>query len=414
MYSNIPTDEIEHILRLLCKQQDLDSTLTGEILAITKTVITQNYYGFNGRTYLQPKGLAMGAPSSSILSEVYLQHMENTKALSILTKPSIDGYFRYVDDILLIYNKYLIDINEVLALFNSLSPTLKFSLELEADNRLNYLDLTLIKNATGFSYEIYRKPTATDTIIPRDSCHPYEHKMAAVRYFVNRINTYDLSTSSKQAEIDTIKHILRNNSYEVSLLEKMIRKEVMRKPSQQQMPEHPKQKWARFTYVGSETRIVTKLFHHTQVKVAYTTNNNLEKLLRNNTTNEANKYTRSGIYQLNCPTCSKKYIGQTGRSFQVRFREHKHDYKYMCYKSKFAQHLLEEGHSFDTMENITEIIQYARKGRMMDAHEKFHIYDITRKGVQINDRLMILRNPIFDAVLRNRQHTEDRCYLRHL
>jgi len=64
----------------------------------------------------------MGAPSSSILSEVYLQHMENTKALSILTKPGIEGNFRYVDDILLIY-KYLIDINEVLALFNSLSPT---------------------------------------------------------------------------------------------------------------------------------------------------------------------------------------------------------------------------------------------------------------------------------------------------
>ena len=44
----------------------------------------------------------------------------------------------------------------------------------------------------------------------------------------------------------------------------------------------------------------------------------------------------------------------------------------------------------------------------MDALEKFHIYDITRKGVQINDRLTIHRNPIFDAVLRKRQHTEDR------
>ena len=223
--------------------------------------------------------------------------------------------------------------------------------------------------------------------------------MATIRYFINRINTYDFSTSIKQAEIDTIKHILRNNSYEVSLLDKMIRKEMMRKPSQQQMPEHPKQKWAKFTYVGSETRIVTKLFRHTQVKVAYTTKNNLEKLLRSNSTNGTNKYTRSGIYQLNCPTCSKKYIGQTSRSFQVHFREHKHDYKYMCYKSKFAQHLLEEGHSFDTMENIMKIIHYARKGRMMDALEKFHIYNITHKGVQINDRLTIHRNPIFDAVL---------------
>ena len=408
MYSNVPTNETEHILRLLCKQQDLDSTITEEIIAITNTVITQNYYGFNGNTYIQPKGLAMGAPSSSILSEIYLQHLENTKALSILTKPGIEGYFRYVDDILLIYNEYLIDINEILTSFNSLSHNLKFSLELEADNRLNYLDLTLVKNPNGFSYDIYRKPTATETIIPRDSCHPREHKMAAIRYFVNRVNTYDLSNKSKRSEMDTIEHILRSNSYDVSLLDKMIRKEARKKPNQQQTPEHLKQKWARFTYIGSETRMITKLFRHYQVKVAFTTNNNLNKLLRINIADEANKYTKSGTYQLNCPTCSKKYIGQTGRSFQIRFREHKHDYKYMCHKSRLAQHLLEEGHSFDTMENIMEIIQFARKGRMMDALEKFNIYDITRKGVQINDRLTIQRNPIFDEVLRNRQHTGDR------
>ena len=289
---------------------------------------------------------------------------------------------------------------------------MKFSLELEADNRLNYLDLTLIKNPNGLSFDIYRKPTATDTIIPMDSCHPREQKMAAVRYFVNRINTYGLSNNSKQAEIDTIKHILHNNLYEVSILDKMIRKEEKRNTNQQQTPEHPKQKWARFTYVGSETRLITKLFRYTQVKVAYTTNNNLNKLLRNNVTNEADKYTRSGIYQLNCPTCSNKYIGQTGMSFQIRYREHKHDYKYMCHKSRFAQHLLEECHSFDTMENTMEVIQFARKGRMMDALEKFHIYDITRKDIQINDRLKIQRNPIFDAVLRNHQHTED--HLRHI
>jgi hypothetical protein len=78
MYSNIPTNELEHI-HVLCKQQDIDATLTQEILAITNTVLSQNYYGFKGKTYLQPKGLAMGAPSSSILSEIYLQFLENTK-----------------------------------------------------------------------------------------------------------------------------------------------------------------------------------------------------------------------------------------------------------------------------------------------------------------------------------------------
>jgi len=104
------------------------------------------------------------------------------------------------------------------------------------------------------------------------------------------------------------------------------------------------------------------------------------------------------------PSCGHHQVSQVEIQSHMRIM---HLYG-TCYKSRFAKNLLEEDHSFDTMENIMEIIQFARKGRMMDALEKFHIYDITRKGVQINDRLTIQRNPIFDAVLRNRQHTEDR------
>ena len=219
MYSNIPTDELESIIYVLCKQQDIEDTLMREIMTIAKTILTQNYYGFNGKTYLQTKGLAMGAPISSILSEMYLQYLENTKVLSILTKPGTERYFRYVDDILLIYNRNHIDIREILISSNSFTPSLNFTLEQEIDNKLNFLDITLVKTDDKISFDIYRKPTTTDVIIPSDSCHPQEHKLAAIRYFLNRANTYDLDTKSKQAEMDTIKQIVQSNSYDVSILD---------------------------------------------------------------------------------------------------------------------------------------------------------------------------------------------------
>ena len=34
------------------------------------------------------------------------------------------------------------------------------------------------------------------------------------------------------------------------------------------------------------------------------------------------KYARSGAYRLTCPDCNKVYVGQTGCSFTVTFREH--------------------------------------------------------------------------------------------
>ena len=135
------------------------------------------------------------------------------------------------------------------------------------------------------------------------------------------------------------------------------------------------------------------MFRNTQVEVFYTTNNRLGKLLQYDTSGTKKKYERSGIYHLRCPSCVQKYIGQTGRPFHVRILEHLHDYRYMCKKSKFAQHLLHEGNDFGPLENIMDIVQYANKGRLMDTKEKFYIYDLTCKGSQINDNLLYKETP---------------------
>jgi len=399
MYSNIPTDELENIIYKLCKQQSLEDTLTREILAITRTILTQSYFSFKGKTYLQKKGQAMDAPTSSILCEIYLQHLENTRIFNILRNSGIEGYFRYVDDILLIYNKNRRDIGEIVH-SNDLTPSLNFTLEREVDNKLNFLDISIIKTADRISSDIYRKPATSDVIIPNDSCHPQEQKMAAIRYFQNRINTYDINDTRKHVELDKIKQIIHNNRYDTSILDKVNHAKPKHKHDNQ------KEKWAKFTYVGRETGQINKLFTNTKLKVAGTTNNNLGKLLHNNVTEKTDKYGKSGVYQLNCPTCNKKYIGQTGRPFRVRFREHLNDYKHMYNKSKFAQHLLNEGHNFGPMEDIMDVIQFAKKGKMLDTLERFYIYEATHKGIQINDKLTVQKNPIFETLVQHHTHRE--------
>ena len=115
-----------------------------------------------------------------------------------------------------------------------------------------------------FSYNIYRKPTTTDTIIPYDSCHPHEHKLAAIRYLVNRANTYDLDTEKKEAEINTIKQIIRNNGYDASTTETVNHTEHRQRKKTHDSKKWTK-KWTKFTYVGKETRQITKFFRNTQV-----------------------------------------------------------------------------------------------------------------------------------------------------
>jgi hypothetical protein len=63
--------------------------------------------------------------------------------------------------------------------------------------------------------------------------------------------------------------------------------------------------------VGKETKFITKILKKFNIKIAFTTDNTIEKLLTKKQKQERNKYDKSGIYQLTCPTCDKKYIGQT-------------------------------------------------------------------------------------------------------
>ena len=96
---------------------------------------------------------------------------------------------------------------------------MNFTMENEIYNKINFLDITIQKGKENLSFDIYRKRTTTDTIISGDTCHPHERKHVAIRYLVNRMNTYSPSDSNKEGNI--IKHILDNNNYDVSILERL-------------------------------------------------------------------------------------------------------------------------------------------------------------------------------------------------
>jgi hypothetical protein len=195
MYSNIHTNELIKIIGLMCDKHDIKEELKHGIMKISHILIKQNYFQFQDTLYIQEEGLDMGAPTSSIFSEIYPQHIENTKIVDILLKHHINGQFLYVDDILLANKKDTTNIYDVLNIFNNIMPTMKFTIGEEKENKINFLDITVSKEENNISFDIYRKPSTTDTIIPNESCHPQEHKLAAIPYLANRMETYNLRTT---------------------------------------------------------------------------------------------------------------------------------------------------------------------------------------------------------------------------
>jgi hypothetical protein len=128
----------------------------------------------------------MGAPTSSIFSKIYLQHIKNSKIVDILLELHIIRYFHYVHDNLIVYKNNTTNI-----------MPMKFTMEVEKDNKIKFLSITTSKEEKNIFFNTYRKPTTTDTIISSDSCHPPEHKFAAIRYLTNRMQTYNLNAKNK-------------------------------------------------------------------------------------------------------------------------------------------------------------------------------------------------------------------------
>ena len=100
----------------------------------------------------------------------------------------------------------------MLRCFNNITPTISFTIQKENNNSINLLDITIYKTENVLPFRVYRKPTATDHIIPHSSNHHPEHNRSALNYLSHRLISYPLQDTDKQREYETIKNILHNNS----------------------------------------------------------------------------------------------------------------------------------------------------------------------------------------------------------
>jgi hypothetical protein len=125
----------------------------------------------------------------------------------------------------------------------------------------------------------------------------------------------------------------------------------------------------------------------TDVRIAFRTNTPIGKLFtQNKPPPPPDKFSLSGVYKLTCPQCQKAYVGQTGRSFNIRYNEHKQAFRNNSHSPSFTKHLNEEAYSFGTIHNIMQVLQYhEKKGAHMNTIERFHIHAEFTANNHLND-----------------------------
>ena len=177
MYTNVrQTEAINCVCNALERtnhQYAINKPHSSYIRTLLELIIGRNCFQFGNKYFLQKVGCAMGSTASPEICDITLHDLENRilqQADNILT------WWRYRDDILIIYGGNIEEFKNLVNTMNQMHPTLKFTFE-ASNCSVNYLDLTIFKGnrfrETGIlDTKVYTKPTETYQYLHKSSSHP--------------------------------------------------------------------------------------------------------------------------------------------------------------------------------------------------------------------------------------------------
>ena len=168
LYTNISVDKcIERLYNHLRESNSIFPLPISKLIKICTLCTSHCNFQYNNIFYKQKFGLPMGCPLCGVLACIYLEFVESGSFKYII--PNTAHYFRYIDDILLIYPQDL-DFHSITDRLNNVEPSIKFTYELEYNSTLPFLVILLIMNIYQLEFKVYRKPTCKN-----DHIHFYSH-----------------------------------------------------------------------------------------------------------------------------------------------------------------------------------------------------------------------------------------------
>jgi len=368
-----------------------------QLLFVLDMILGSTSFVFEGRIYEQIYGSPMGSPLSPILADMVMEDLE-TNCLSRLDF-KVHTFYRYVDDIFMVIP--VEKLNFVLTTFNSYHSRLKFTYELENNNMLNFLNVSVIRDNGNIITNWFRKPTFSGRYINFYSNHPIQYKLNTVTNLVDQAIL--LSDERFHLEnLDIVKAILLNNGYPLTMLNKLIvkrHKYLKNKIGGSHVTINDQLDNRNFIltvpYTGrlsNDIRRIVKNF----VDVRFSIPKKLDTLIRKGKDRLDDFRRTEVVYQIECRDCDQVYIGQTKRHLETRVKEHKNNIKNPSGNfSVVTNHRISLQHEFDW--DKTRILHKERNRKKREIAEMFfikkHVNNINLQ--KDTDNL----NPIYDKII---------------
>lgn len=322
LYTNIPNELIINVItKKWSKISEHTKIPKQEFLNAIKLVVNTNYFQYHNNFYQQIDGCAMGSPLSSTIAQIVMEYVEETIIKDI--KQDILFFKRYVDDCICIAptNK----ITEIHSKFNNFHNKLQFTIEIEKNNKLNFLDLTLIKHNNIIHTSWNTKDIHSGRYLNYLSQHPLSQKKGTIISLVDRAIKLT-SPHLRQDILQNLENTLTQNNYPKTLIKKIIKTRVYLHYNHNTTQKEPTNKlYTSFPFIKNLSSKIQKIVKNQNIILAYkpsnTLSNNFSKL-KSKIPKLKNTHL---IYEIPCNNCDKTYIGMTTQYLEKRLQGHKYN-----------------------------------------------------------------------------------------
>ena len=204
LYPSIPIqDALSIISRYLKQYCGADPAWVDAVLTLLQFVLCNNFVLFNGRTWLQITGTAMGTPAAVVFACLFLAALEHEWYLN--NKQRFALYQRFIDDGMAIVLANESDARQLVSEYNSFHTNIKITSTFSPISTI-FLDLEIYRDPndpTRLNTRIYQKPMNKFLYIQYNSYHHTHVKQGfirgeLIRYIRNTTVEHDFLVTRKQ------------------------------------------------------------------------------------------------------------------------------------------------------------------------------------------------------------------------
>jgi len=227
LYTMIP--QIEGVLSLKKMLDQLQLKQVGglkveTIIRLSRFVMKNNYFFYDGQYYHQIRGGAMGSPLTLTMANCYMFFYERQIVRQISNSGGL--YFRYIDDLFITINWPARHLFKQIDCWNKFDENIKLSANI--GSTANFLDLHM-ENRDGQLFTIvYQKPSYEPYYLPFNSIHPLHMKKNIPYAMLLRAIRYCSTFQSFINEREKLRMALLLNKYPNKVIDEQFNNVLLR------------------------------------------------------------------------------------------------------------------------------------------------------------------------------------------